>query len=204
MADEVDSGGAAPDRADPAGATSQPATAAQPPGRNEEPGPDDGDERPGRFGPALGTLIGAISLVSGLTWVLLNLHGPEPFVDLAAGLVLTLGGLVLLMPHRIRLPGVATGIAAAVAAVGGTAAGIVVKTATICCMFAYVVDRGFPFVWLQRGGVADDPDVAKRLAATDSWHVDVSGLVLNLFLWAQVGVLVTALVVLARRSRARR
>jgi hypothetical protein len=71
-------------------------------------------------------------------------------------------------------------------------------------MFAYVVDRGFPFRWLQRGGVADDPEVARRLAATDSWHVDVSGLALNLFVWAHLGVLVVALVVLVRRARDQR
>ena len=96
-----------------------------------EPGLDDQDGRRlsarGRVWSGLLTLVGAVSLVCGLTWVLLNLHGPEPFVDLATGVVLALGGLVLLMPHRIRLPGMATGIAAVVAGVGGTAAGIAVK-----------------------------------------------------------------------------
>ena len=197
MADEVERNGAASERADPATAAAEP-TGAQPATADDE---DDGR---GRIGAALVTMIGAVSLVCGLTWVLLNLHGPNPFVDLAAGVVLSLGGLVLLMPHRIQLPGVATGIAAAVAAAGGTAAGVLVKTATVCCMFAYVVNRGFPFFWLQRGGVADDPDVAQRLAATDSLHVDVSGLVLNLFIWAHVGVLVMAVVVLVRRSSRRR
>jgi hypothetical protein len=205
MADEVDSGGTPSEWAGPATAGSR----AQPPRPDHDPAPGDqpedaDDHRRGRIGPALVTLIGAISLVCGLTWVLLNLHGPEPFVDLAAGVVLSLGGLVLLMDHRIQLPARATGIAAAVAAIGGTAAGIAVKTTTVCCTYAYVVDRGFPFFWLQRGGIADDPGVAQRLAATDSWHVDVSGLALNLFLWAHVGVLVITLVVLVRRATARR
>jgi len=133
--------------------------------------------------------------------MLLNLHGPSPVVDIATGIVLALGGLVLLMPHRIHLPGPATGIAAAIAAVVGTAAGIAASTATVCCMFAYVVERGFPFRWLRRGAVADDPEVARRLAATDSWHVDVAGLTMNVIVWAYLGVLVVALVVLVRRAR---
>jgi len=208
MADEVDSGGAAANRAE--ATLAEQATVrpdARPAVLDDEPGLDDEDGRGGwrgRIWAALRTLAGAVSLVCGLTWVLLNLHGPEPLVDLATGVVLALGGLVLLMPHRIRLPGPATGIAAVVAGVGGTVAGIAVNTALACCMFAYVEDRGFPYFWLHRGGVADDPAVAQRLASTASWHVDVAVLTLNLLLWAYVGVLVVALVVLVRRASRRR
>ena len=34
-----------------------------------------------RAGGALLTVLGAVSLVAGLTWLLLNLHGPHPVVD---------------------------------------------------------------------------------------------------------------------------
>lgn len=189
MADEVDSGGGrAPDSA------AGPAPVAPRPARSG----------PGRIWSGVATLFGAVSLVGGLTWVLLNLHSPAPVVDLGTGVVLALGGLVLLMPHRIRLPGAVTGIAAVATAVVGTAAGIAAGATTVCCTYAYVVDRGFPFHWLQRGAVADDPEVARRLAATDSWHVDVAGLTMNVIVWAYLGVLVTALVVLVRRARSPR
>lgn len=154
----------------------------------------------GRTWRVLGTLLGAVSLVGGLTWVLLNLHGPTPYVDLAAGVVLALGGLILLMPHRIHLPRAAW-LTAAGAGVAGTAAGIASSTANVYGMFAYVVDRGFPFRFLQRGGVADDPEVARRLAATDSWQVDVAALTINVLVWAYLGLLVFALVRLLRRPR---
>jgi hypothetical protein len=202
MADEVNTGGAATNPPEPAPAkqaTADPEL--RPPGLEDENGDN---HRLRRLRSGLVMLFGAVSLVGGLTWMLLNLHGPAPAVDLTTGAVLALGGLVLLMPHRIRLPRVATGIAAAVAGVGGTAAGLAVGTATTCCMFAYIEGRGFPFRWLQRGGVADDPEVARRLAATDSWGVDVSTLTINAIVWAYLGVLVVALVVLMRRATDRR
>jgi hypothetical protein len=152
----------------------------------------------GRVIRAFGTLLGALSLVAGLTWVLIYLSAPS--IDLVVGVVLALGGLVLLMPHRMRLPRAATWIAAVVAGLGGTAAGIAAGTTTACCMFAYVVDRGFPYPWLQRGGVADDPEVARRLAATDAWQADVPTLLINVLVWAYAGILVVSLVVLVRRT----
>ena len=158
-----------------------------------------GDEA--EHGRALITAAGAVSLVGGLTWMLLNLHGPAPIVDLAVGAVLALGGLVLLMPHRIHLPGRTTALAAAAAGIAGTAAGVAGKTAHVCCMFAYIVERGYPFRWLTRGGVADDPEVARRLAATDGWHVDVASLAANLVVWAYAGILVLVLVRSARPAR---
>jgi hypothetical protein len=202
MADEVNTGGAVTNPPEPSPAkqaTVNPES--RPPGLEDENG---GGHRLRRLSSALVTPFGAVSLVGGLTWVLLNLHGPAPAVDIATGAVLALGGLVLLMPHRIRLPRVATWIAAAVAGVGGTAAGLAAGTATACCMFAYIEGRGFPFLWLQRGGVADDPEVARRLAAADSWGVDVSALMMNAIVWAYLGVLVVALAVLMRRATGRR
>jgi hypothetical protein len=42
------------------------------------------------------------------------------------------------------------------------------------------------------------------LAAADSWGVDVSALMMNAIVWAYLGVLVVALVVLMRRATGRR
>ena len=161
-------------------------------------------ERPGgwRWAAGLfGAALGAVSLVGGLTWTLLYLHSPQPVVDVAVGVVLTLGGLVLLMPHRLPLPPLTTAAVAAGTALAGTAAGLAAGAGRVCCMYAYVSERGFPLRWLARGGVADDPDTARRLAGTAGWHVDVAALAANLFVWSYVGLLAVALVVVVRRAR---
>jgi hypothetical protein len=47
--------------------------------------------------------------------------------------------------------------------------------------------------------VADDPEMARRLAEASGWHVDVASLAVNLVVWAYAGILLVALVVLVRR-----
>jgi hypothetical protein len=146
-------------------------------------------------------LLGALTLVGGVTWVLLNLHGPNPVTDLVAGAILAAGGLVLLMPHRITLPRRATAIAVLAGGVVGTAAGLLAQRARECCEFAYVEDRGWPFVWLQRGALADDPDRARLLARSAHWTADYLALASDFLIWAYAGMLVMVIVVLVRRPR---
>jgi hypothetical protein len=173
------------------------------PGAGEEsPAGDDGVGR--RIGRFLTGMLGAFTLVGGLTWILLNLSAPEPVTDVLVGVVLAAGGLILLMPHRIRLPRTAAWITAAVTGVAGSAAGVLASSAYLCCMFAYVVQRGFPFRWLSRSGVADDPDTARRLAGADGWHADVPTLAMNVLVWAYAGLVVLAVITGIRRLRARR
>ncbi|MGX6602420.1 hypothetical protein ACWKSP_09840 [Micromonosporaceae bacterium Da 78-11] len=154
---------------------------------------------------AIRALCGAISLVLGLLWILLNTTqgnaGRAHGTDIAVGVVLTAGGLVLLMPHRIRLPRRATAITAGVVGVGGTLAGLTVKSAQLCCMFAYLIDRGWPFHWVERGGVADDSVTAYRLAQGADWDVNYISLLANLVLWAYAGMLLVVIAVLVQRAR---
>jgi hypothetical protein len=119
----------------------------------------------------------------------------------AVGVVLALGGLVLLMPHRLPLPTLTTAAVSVGTALVGTAAGLAVGAGRECCLFAYVSERGFPLRWLTRGGVADDPATARQLAATADWHVDIPALTANLFVWSYVGLLAVAVVVAVRRAR---
>ena len=151
--------------------------------------------RLGRF------LLGAVSLVGGLTWILINMHGPSAVLDTLIGLVLVAGGLVLLMPHRISLPRRATAVAMVVAGLAGTAAGLLTGKVKECCEFAYVVDRGWPFTWAQRGALADDPDTARRAARAANWTVDVIALSADVLLWAYTGLLLVVIAVLVRRAR---
>jgi hypothetical protein len=146
-------------------------------------------------------LLGAFTLVGGLTWILVNLTGPNPVLDLVLGLVLAAGALVMLMPHRIRLPRRLTLVAVVGVGLVGTVAGLVVKTTQTCCAYAYVVDRGWPFRWVERGAVAGDPDTASRLARSADWHVDLVSVGGNLLLWAYGGMLLVVIAVLVRRAR---
>lgn len=147
----------------------------------------------------LGELLGALTLVGGLTWALLNLHGPHEQVDVAVGVVLAAGGLVLLMPHRIQLPGRLTFGGAAVVALAGTGAGLLVSGASACCTYAYVVQRGWPFPWLNKGAWGDDAATARLVAMSAQWQVDAISLAADLLVFAYAGMLVVAAVVLIRR-----
>jgi hypothetical protein len=157
-----------------------------------------------RAGGVVRGLLGAVSLVGGLTWILLNLDAPRPVSDLIVGLVLAAGGLVLLMPHRVDLPGRATAAATAGAAIGGTLAGSVATTITTGGAFVYVASHGWPHAWLARGATAPDPVAARVAANQSSWQADAVNLVADLYFWALVGLLLLAAFVLIRRTGARR
>lgn len=147
---------------------------------------------------ALGTLLGALTLVGGLTWLLLNWGGLHRGVDVTAGLVYTAGGLVLLMPHRVHLPGRLTTTIAAGAGLTGTLAGLAAGATQACCTYVYATARGFPFHWLQRGAIADDPETARRLALGADWHADGVALAGDVLFWAYVGLLIVAVVQIVR------
>jgi hypothetical protein len=146
-------------------------------------------------------LLGAVTLVGGLTWLLLYLHGPAVGTDVLVGVVLAAGGLVLLMPHRIPLRPARTAVVAGASALAGTAAGLVVLSTQLGGTFAYVMARGYPFHWVQRGAVAEDPDVARRIAESADWTVDLPALAGDLLFWAYVGMLLVVSADLARRAR---
>jgi hypothetical protein len=147
---------------------------------------------------ALGTLLGALTLVGGLTWLLLNWDGLHRGVDTTAGVIYTAGGLVLLMPHRVQLPGRLTTAAAAGAGLVGTLAGLAAAATQACCTFVYATARGYPFHWLQRGAIADDPDTARRLALGADWHADWVALAGDVLFWAYVGMLIVAAIQIVR------
>ena len=152
-------------------------------------------------GRALRFLLGALSLVGGLTWILLNLHATSAALDVAVGTVLALGGLVLLMPHRIRLPRRTTAAVMAGFALIGTAAGLLAVQSRTCCSFAYIEDRGWPYHWAQRGALAGDADTAYRLARSTSWTADLLTLTADLLIWSYAGLIVVVLGVLIGRAR---
>lgn len=158
----------------------------------------------GRVIRGLAWLAGAVSLVGGLTWILLNLSAAAAPADLVAGVVLAAGGLVLLMPHRVRLPRRLGWAVALGAGVVGTVGGLASSAAQVCCAFAYVETQGYPFRWLSRTGLADDPDTARRMALNTARAVDVTSMLMNVVVWAYTGLLILTVVLLVRRLRTRR
>ena len=144
-------------------------------------------------------LLGALTLVGGLTWILLNLHAPGPVTDMIVGAVLTVGGLVLLMPHRVPLPGLRTLIGTAGVALLGTLAGLLAFNSHVAGMWAYIASRGWPFAWIARGAAADDPQTARALAEQSSWQIDAVNVAADLFFWAFVGLLLVAVTNSIRR-----
>ena len=144
-------------------------------------------------------LLGALTLVGGLTWILLNLGAPRPVTDMIVGVVLAIGGLVLLMPHRVRLPGRATAAATIAAALGGTLAGAVSESTQLGGMWAYLASRGWPFAWVSRAGLGGDAATARQVAEQSSWQVDAVNLAADLYFWAFVGMLLAVAAGLIRR-----
>ncbi|WP_143163065.1 hypothetical protein [Couchioplanes caeruleus] len=157
-------------------------------------------------GPRIGALTrgfaGAVTLVGALTWILLNLQAPGRQADLVVGAVLAVGGLVLLMPHRVPLPALPTAGASVAAAVGGALAGLLTETTRTGGMWAYVARRGWPYEWLNRGAVADDPQTARALAEQASWQVDAVNLTATAVFWGFLGLLLAAAVTRTRRVSA--
>jgi ABC-type amino acid transport system permease subunit len=144
---------------------------------------------------------GAVSLVGGFTWILLHVTAPPDWKGIAVGAVLALGGLVLLMPHRVRLKRGPAWLVALGTAVAGTLAGLLVSSSATCCAFAFSEGRGFPYVWLSRLGTGDSPDTARRIALSAGWAVEATPILVNLFLWAYAGLLIVTVTTLLRRRR---
>ncbi|WP_212994246.1 hypothetical protein [Actinoplanes auranticolor] len=152
-----------------------------------------------RAGAAVRGVLGALSLVGGLTWILLTLGAPRPVTDLAVGVVLAVGGLVLLMPHRVPLPGRATAAATIGAAVAGTLAGGLAQSTQLGGMYVYLATRGWPSAWIARAGSGGDPATARQVAEQSRWQIDAVNLAADLYFWAFVGLLLVAAAGLARR-----
>jgi hypothetical protein len=151
-------------------------------------------------GNTLRWLLGAGSLVAGFTWMLINVSNPSAIVDGLVGCVLVAGGVILLMPHRVRLPRRATAVVMTVAALVGTVAGLDAGRTT-WSGYAYVADRGWPFHWAQRGAIANDADTARRLTESADWHVDLVALAGTLLFFSYVGLVLIVIAVQIRRSR---
>jgi hypothetical protein len=151
-------------------------------------------------GNALRWLLGAGSLVAGFTWMLINLSNPSAIVDGLVGCVLVAGGVILLMPHRVRLPRRATAVVMTAAALVGTVAGLD-GGQTTWSGYAYVADRGWPFHWAQRGAIANDAETARRLTESADWHVDLVALAGTLLFFSYVGLILIVIAVQIRRSR---
>ncbi|MFD1373484.1 hypothetical protein [Actinoplanes sichuanensis] len=141
-----------------------------------------------------------MSLTFGMFWLVMNL---TVAVDrhVFTGLAMAGGGLVLLLWRRIRLPVRLVGVVSVVVGAAGTVAGLIVRTVSTGGMFGWFEDRGWPFAWLARGGLADSPDEARRLAVAGGWGVDWTRLAADVVVWAYTGLVLICLIGLAVRAQ---
>jgi hypothetical protein len=149
--------------------------------------------------------VGQVSLTFGMFWLVMNL---TVVVDrhVFVGAVFAGGGLVLLLWRRIRLPVRLVVAVSVVSGTVGTVAGLAVRSTSVGGMFAWFEGRGWPFVWLGRGGSADSLDEARRLALAGGWGVDGVRLVVDVAVWAYTGLVlicVFGLAVRAQKARGR-
>lgn len=148
--------------------------------------------------------VGLVSLTGGLFWLLMSLSGAHSR-DVFAGAALAGGGLVLLLWRRVALPGRLVCAAAGLAGLAATGAGLIVRSAGLCCMFVYSEGRGWPYEWLGRGAVAGTADGARRLAGAEAWSVTSAlALVADVTVWAYACSVLIVLVALGRRAVRRR
>lgn len=153
---------------------------------------------PGRSAARLAA--GLLSVAAGVFWLVMAPVGGDGG-DVVTGAALILGGVVLLVWDRLRMPGWAVAAGAGAAGLVGTLAGLFVFWAGVCCMFAYSEGRGWPFTWLSRGATADDPEVARQLAVAEGWEVDLTRLCASAVVWSYAGMVLLAVIGLLRGSK---
>ncbi|KUL21928.1 hypothetical protein [Actinoplanes awajinensis] len=116
-----------------------------------------------------------------------------------AALVVLAAGALLLCWHRLRPSAAFAAVGAVAGAVAGTFGTLLVRTEELCCMFGWSEGRGWPYSWLTRGGVADEPDTARQLAIADGWDVYPEHLAADVVLWAYTGFVLFAVIGLGWR-----
>jgi hypothetical protein len=115
--------------------------------------------------------VGGLSLIGGAFWLVINLVYPNPR-DALVGVVAAGGGVVVLAWHRLRLPARIVVPAVIAGGLAGAAAGLAVHRVSTGGMFGWIEYRGWPFEWLSRGAVADDPAEAQRLGQAAGWSAE--------------------------------
>jgi hypothetical protein len=144
--------------------------------------------------------VGQVSLTFGMFWLVMNV---TVAVDrhVFTGVALAGGGLVLLLWRRIRLPVRLVTVVSVAVGLAGTAGGLIVRTVTTGGMFGWFEDRGWPFAWLGRGGLADSVDEAQRQAVAGGWATDGTRLAADVVVWAYTGLVLICLIGLAVRAQ---
>jgi hypothetical protein len=154
------------------------------------------DAEPG--GPGLWTALrliaGWLSVAMGAFDLITELDRPSGVSDgpyLVFHGVWLAGGIILLALARIGPePRVAGYVAGAVVTVAGMIISAVPATTSVCCMSAFAVRHGYPFVFLARDA---GPDDARR------WHLSSGHALADLVFWACLGLIALIVVSFARR-----
>jgi hypothetical protein len=147
--------------------------------------------------------VGACGMIAGLPMLVLELlgGGPDRRTFVLAGAVLAAGGAALVFLHRTGVRPTAAGVLAPVlVGAAGAVAGLIRVTTDVCCAFAYLTGRGYPFEWLRRGGTADTLATARAETLTKAWNVHWQPLIADVAFWGFAGVLLAVAAALVRRA----
>jgi hypothetical protein len=132
--------------------------------------------------------IGVLDLIAEID----RPHGVPDGPYLIFHAVWLVGGLLLLALPSIRPnPGTAGYVAGGVLTAAGMIVSAVPATTTVCCLSAFPVRHGYPFIFLARNVGAGD---------AGRWHVDGPHALADLVFWAFLGLMVLVAISLFRRA----
>ncbi|MEQ7006863.1 hypothetical protein ABN028_11845 [Actinopolymorpha sp. B17G11] len=141
----------------------------------------------------LRTVVLVLVGVSGASFGALALIPPTPPHDLAFGLVLCAGGVLLTwVGLTSRRVGRIAWLATVVVALAGLFLSLLVVREDVCCMYAYHRGLGFPWGWLDSGATVATRAAVEELQANPgqlATQIDVAKMGLDTAFWWYAGVL---------------
>jgi hypothetical protein len=153
------------------------------------------DEAPGlwqSFGTALRLIVGWFSVAIGVLNLLVELDRQTGAADapyLIFHFMLLVGGALLLgLDWLAPRPGTLGYLAGAAILLLGTLTSALPATTTVCCMSAFTVRHGYPFIF-----AAHDDGLR--------WHIDSQHLLADLMFWGYAGLIVLVVISLLRGAR---
>ncbi|BAL92644.1 hypothetical protein AMIS_74240 [Actinoplanes missouriensis 431] len=143
--------------------------------------------------------IGVLTLLGGAFWLVMALTMPD-VRDVTISVAAVGAGLIVLFWDRLRLPARIVVPVAAAGGLAGTGTGLAADRISEGGMFAWLEYRGWPFEWLVRGGVADTPDEARRLAIEDGWAADWLRMLVDVVLWTYASLVLIVVLIVGMRA----